>query len=668
MFEQLLRRPELHELIPFIRLWYGNASEFRWVDDHGRSHTIIQGDGGEQGDALMPALFCLALHPALEQLRAELPANCHLIAYLDDIYIVCDRDEVVDVLERTRNVLRQVCRINVNLGKLAAWSQTPTEAPPGLERFGDNIWKSALPLEQRGLKVLGTPLGTQEFVDRFCAERSEEKAQLLNLIPKLPSIQSAWLLLYFCAVPRINHLLRNICPTSVSQAAALHDLCILETFRSIFAIPASEDWDAGLHGINFEIWVQQARLPLRLGGCGLRDSRRISPAAYWASWADSIQDIVRRFPAVGNEILTNLARLQSRDSDEAHVGATCLVQAELAGKACTSAGFVSRSLWVDLAAGSRPPEVPQDDLALGEWQHGWQYHASDCAERRSLQLVMQALALPSFRINAACVGKSRIRSCMGRFSSTWLTACPTSTALCLKNAAMQCAMRRRLGIAAFFEGGDQHGHAAMTHNAQGRLNARHNWLLAAWRQVFIEAGGSVPDRNVERLLRDTHVPVPPDDYRRLDLIVPGLNVYHGLPLFCDLTIVSPITGTGAPRSGTSNTGGRLLEQAQTDNDQVYHEVISSGLGTLLCLGCEVYGRWSQQCVDLVPALARERSRGLHPRIRRGVALSLQNRWWGILGVALQNAVAHCIMNSSAGVDLVTTLSEPIAHTADLMAV
>ncbi len=109
-------------------------------------------------------------------------------------------------------------------------------------------------------------------------------------------------------------------------------------------------------------------------------------------------------------------------------------------------------------------------------------------------------------------------------------------------------------------------------------------------------------------------------------------------------------------------------QAQTDIVQVYHEVISSGLGTLLCLGCEVYGRWSQQCVDLVPALARERSRGLHPRIRRGVALSLQNRWWGILGVALQNAVAHCIMNSSAGVDLVTTLSEPIAHTADLMAV
>ena len=91
MFEQLLAQPKLHELIPFVRLWYATASEFRWMDDQGRSHNIVQGDGGEQGDALMPALFCLALHPALERMRATLPPQCHILAYLDDIYIVSDR-------------------------------------------------------------------------------------------------------------------------------------------------------------------------------------------------------------------------------------------------------------------------------------------------------------------------------------------------------------------------------------------------------------------------------------------------------------------------------------------------------------------------------------------------------------------------------------------------
>ena len=67
----------------------------------------------------------------------------------------------------------------------------------------------------------------------------------------------------------------------------------------------------------------------------------------------------------------------------------------------------------------------------------------------------------------------------------------------------------------------------------------------------------------------------------------------------------------------------------------YGEVLSTGLDALLCLGCEVYGRWSDQCVVLVPDLARERTRGLHPRVQRGTALALQHRWWDILGMALQ---------------------------------
>ena len=80
---------------------------------------------------------------------------------------------------------------------------------------------------------------------------------------------------------------------------------------------------------------------------------------------------------------------------------------------------------------------------------------------------------------------------------------------------------------------------------------------------------------------------------------------------------------------------------------------------------EVYGRWGQQCIDLVPALARERSRGLHPRIRRGAALGLQHRWWGLLGVGLQSAVAHVVYNANAGADLITQQLEPPPGLADL---
>ena len=106
----------------------------------------------------------------------------------------------------------------------------------------------------------------------------------------------------------------------------------------------------------------------------------------------------------------------------------------------------------------------------------------------------------------------------------------------------------------------------------------------------------------------------------------------------------------------------------TDNDEIYHEVIASGLASLQCLGCEVYGRWSDQSVKLVPALAREYARGLHPRVRRGTAMALQHRWWGLLGAGLQKSVAHMVLNAEAGDDLYAGQLEPMPALSDLAAV
>ena len=96
-------------------------------------------------------------------------------------------------------------------------------------------------------------------------------------------------------------------------------------------------------------------------------------------------------------------------------------------------------------------------------------------------------------------------------------------------------------------------------------------------------------RNVERLLRSTHAPVPAEDMRRLDLIVTGLNIFRGIPLFCDATCITVITGRGAARSGCTRNDGGALRQAERSNNNTYREVIDSKLGRLCCLGVEVLG-------------------------------------------------------------------------------
>ena len=101
----------------------------------------------------------------------------------------------------------------------------------------------------------------------------------------------------------MNHLLRTMPPPEVQPLARSHDCDILNTFTTVFALPSEEHWDAALHGIQYIVWVAQARLPLRLAGMGLRDSQRTSIAAYWASWADALPDLVARFPALGRRAL-----------------------------------------------------------------------------------------------------------------------------------------------------------------------------------------------------------------------------------------------------------------------------------------------------------------------------------------------------------------------------
>ena len=457
-------------------------------------------------------------------------------------------------------------------------------------------------------------------------------------------------------------MLRTLAPRIVDELAEEHDQRIWNDFTSLLNLPSAEEWDAELHKVSLVSCQRQAKLPMRLGGCGLRDSKRAAPAAYWAIWADTLPMLVQRHLDVGARLVAQLMRATADVDDDA--AALCLCEAELAGRRCELAGWHSRPTWIDLASGTRPPNPPADEITLGEWAHGWQYHGSWHLEQTESLELKRTLALPSTRSNAVALGKTWLESCQGRFAPAWLVVCPSSDHLKMRNDEFGCCVKFRLGLAVSFDGPDPHGFQHLADNRGGRLNARHSGMLAGWRQVLVEAGGQIPDRNVERMLHNTHVPVPAGDMRRLDLVVPGLNVDRGLPLFCDVTVISPVSRNGRPRAGTSNRGGRLLEVANEDNTATYRPVVQSGLGALYCLGCEVYGRWGEPCIRLMHALVRERARMLHPRVRRGTALCLQHRWWGILSVTLQKAVARAILRE-AGEDLYESLLEPIPGLADL---
>ena len=80
-----------------VSQFYDSPSTYLWEDDEGVVHGILQGEGEEQGDALMPALFSLGQHRALEAIQARLCPSEQLMAFLDDIYGKSDPERSASV-------------------------------------------------------------------------------------------------------------------------------------------------------------------------------------------------------------------------------------------------------------------------------------------------------------------------------------------------------------------------------------------------------------------------------------------------------------------------------------------------------------------------------------------------------------------------------------------
>ena len=122
MLEALMAMPGGSEALPFVRSFYGQPSRYVWEDELGEVHHINQGEGGEQGDALMPLLFFLGQHAALEAVKARLLPGERIFAFLDDVYVVTLPRRVGSVHNILQKELYRHVRIRIHVGKTQVWN------------------------------------------------------------------------------------------------------------------------------------------------------------------------------------------------------------------------------------------------------------------------------------------------------------------------------------------------------------------------------------------------------------------------------------------------------------------------------------------------------------------------------------------------------------------
>ena len=170
----------------------------------GVTQHIPQGEGGEEGDPLMPMLFALGLHPALRAAQGRMGVGERIFACVDDVYVICRPERVVEIYKILEEEMLAHSEIRLHLGKTQVWNWAGI--PPGTNSLTRSarvvkpdavVWRgdASLPLEQQGVKILGVPVGQPEFVRHFVSLKSVEHETLFERIPQVGDTQAGWLFL-----------------------------------------------------------------------------------------------------------------------------------------------------------------------------------------------------------------------------------------------------------------------------------------------------------------------------------------------------------------------------------------------------------------------------------------------------------------------------------------
>ena len=88
-------------------------------------------------------------------------------------------------------------------------------------------------------------------------------------LPQINDAQAAMLILRYCGIPNISHLLQSVSPLVIADAAREFDIAIKETFEAIIGCKLSRQ--------------QKQQLSLRFGQGGF-----MAAPAYLGAWASSL--------------------------------------------------------------------------------------------------------------------------------------------------------------------------------------------------------------------------------------------------------------------------------------------------------------------------------------------------------------------------------------------
>jgi hypothetical protein len=330
--EVLLSKPQFRSLLPYFDLMYGEANHCYFRTPQGDQDFFLQNEGFPQGDPLASILSCLVLHRLLEQLNARAHTRAQLrlatknpgddglgsqaatSSFIDDTFAYLTYEDLLPFILDFKE-LGAPLGIRLNRSKTQILTTTTTQPSHSLLSASQlhHLHLALAELEgpdseiTQGTRLLGAPLGSTDFVNRFLDKAAATfDQQTRRLINRIPDKQTAATLFKFCALPSLAHLLA----TDVLHNTDLTTPPSLSAWQSPFATKILATTHTFLQHLGDTpdelpaLSLLLAHHPVRLGGSGFRDHTEAAITSFLIPLTRSI-----RMATTGVPIADSLIKL-----------------------------------------------------------------------------------------------------------------------------------------------------------------------------------------------------------------------------------------------------------------------------------------------------------------------------------------------------------------------
>ena len=297
--------PALAEIVPSVvpyasNLYAREPPKLLFALDGGGSEVVESARGVQQGCNLGPLCYSAGSLKILKEFRANPPVpGARAVSFIDDITVILPPERSLDVaaIGKVTEWLQErlgIEGISLNRRKSQALLADGVGPEQLTEEQRVAMDTTGLTVVRQGMRVVGVPVGTEQFQRDFLKEAvNGEPAELVRALAPMEDAQASFQILRLSATSRLSHLLRTVPPSITGQAAANYDALVEWALASIIAgdgaaaagLPTPEEVAHDPTVCQNQAYLghealRQAHLPIREGGLGLTSSSSIKGAAY----------------------------------------------------------------------------------------------------------------------------------------------------------------------------------------------------------------------------------------------------------------------------------------------------------------------------------------------------------------------------------------------------